>query len=1353
MKTLGKRILAVLLVAALCLVTGVYDSLPGGVSTVKAAETVLTDKEAEELYTQYFEKGTYKRVSVHDPSIVVGYYEGEYSSSSTVYGVQNQEKTRKEIYFIFGSHKAWAYSLDLKNWVTFENNINSDYAKIFEKDAEWSALGSSSYDVSGNLWAPDVIWNPDMNKWCMYMSVNGDRWYTSVVLLTADSLNGDWTRVGPVVYSGFTTKEEAEKTDLFQVIGDSEGRDSVPERYLRNRNGNHTYGMNAIDPCVLYDDGGTLWMTYGSWFGGIYMLKLDENTGLRDYTQTYETTENESDAYQGIMLAGGNHCSGEASYIQKINDKYYLFMSYGGLEARNGYNMRIFFSNNITGPYKDLAGNDARKGITAGAGTVDGSVGNRLMSYYKWSFMNRGFTAQGHNSAIVDDDGRAYVVYHTRFDQGTEEHQVRVHQLFQAKNGGLVTAPFEYSGEKLAESAYAKNEVTGEYKIITMKTSEADHKSLKCATEQTIQLKEDGTVTGAYTGTWEQSADGPYVTLQSNNVTYQGVFLKQNIEETTYETMCLTLVGNNDVSIWGYQTFAGSAAVVKAVKNLKVKIGQMTYAKLDLPTDIMEGVDVTWSSSDPDVIATDGTVTAPSQNKEVTLTVTMKSGDYSYSKKFTTTVLANMDGADTETGLKALYNFNEDLTNEVNSSQKGEALAEEKGTKPTRKYNAERGSGILHQQFGYPDDKSTSYVKYPNPLKGESLSGATVSLWVNRLDTDVWDAIWSFYDTDNADGIDGRLYLTPNMYLGYNGTGGWFDINHPDDNKASATNAVAAKEWALVTVSITGNSVSMYVNGILMYTYDQNKHYQGDLTDRTYPLKLLSSSADFYTGYGSWWGSSPLYMDNIRIYNRALSDKDVLKLYVEEMEEVENNLNGDTEDVSGYYYYNDYNKTANATDVWVSESASGSLSIDADEEGRYKSYVKFAPGAVGGSRSAYSAFTDMLALPDKYTVEFDANLKIGNDAKNSSNQLALATGVYNKTNSPLTNGYIWALSNVNKSASWTTSSNKQIVLSEDTWLHFRTEISQPDKTATLKITGKDVSIEETITGLTATQVQGILWLGGRQNSVGCFDNVRIFAYDVAFDANGGTGTMTNQGFRLDNAAKLKQNKFKRTGYTFEGWATSASGNVSYEDEESVTNLAKSGTVVLYAKWKALPPTNPGGSKPGANKPGVNNPGGGSGNGGSGSTGGTGNTADPVKEGAVYKAGSLKYKVTSVKKKTVTITGPNKKTVKSVTIGKTVKIKGTAYKITQIGNNAFSKCKKLKKVTIGANVTKIGKKAFYKDAKLKSIVVKTKKLKSVGSQALKGIHKKAKIKVPSSKLKKYKKLFKKKGQARTVKIKK
>ena len=66
---------------------------------------------------------------------------------------------------------------------------------------------------------------------------------------------------------------------------------------------------------------------------------------------------------------------------------------------------------------------------------------------------------------------------------------------------------------------------------------------------------------------------------------------------------------------------------------------------------------------------------------------------------------------------------------------------------------------------------------------------------------------------------------------------------------------------------------------------------------------------------------------------------------------------------------------------------------------------------------------------------------------------------------------------------------------------------------------------------------------------------------------------------------------------------------------------------------------------------------------------------------------------------------------------------------------------------------IGKNAFKNCKKLKKITVKSKVLKKVGSGALKKIHKKAVVKVPKKKLKAYKKLFKKKGQAKTVKIKK
>lgn len=90
-------------------------------------------------------------------------------------------------------------------------------------------------------------------------------------------------------------------------------------------------------------------------------------------------------------------------------------------------------------------------------------------------------------------------------------------------------------------------------------------------------------------------------------------------------------------------------------------------------------------------------------------------------------------------------------------------------------------------------------------------------------------------------------------------------------------------------------------------------------------------------------------------------------------------------------------------------------------------------------------------------------------------------------------------------------------------------------------------------------------------------------------------------------------------------------------------------------------------------------------------------------------------------------------------------------MTTVSKNAFKNNKKLKKVIIGKNVTKIEANAFSGCKNLKAITVKSTKLKSVGKNAFKGIHKNAKIKVPASKLKKYKKLMGKKGQKSTVKI--
>lgn len=109
-----------------------------------------------------------------------------------------------------------------------------------------------------------------------------------------------------------------------------------------------------------------------------------------------------------------------------------------------------------------------------------------------------------------------------------------------------------------------------------------------------------------------------------------------------------------------------------------------------------------------------------------------------------------------------------------------------------------------------------------------------------------------------------------------------------------------------------------------------------------------------------------------------------------------------------------------------------------------------------------------------------------------------------------------------------------------------------------------------------------------------------------------------------------------------------------------------------------------------------------------------------------------------------------KKAKSYTIPNTIQYKGKKYKVTSIGDKAFYKKTKLQKVTIGKYIKTIGKKAFYGDKKLATITIKSSKLTKVGSNALKGTSKKLKIKVPSKKVKKYKNLFKNKGN-KNIKI--
>ena len=302
----------------------------------KAIPTVTPNSPIEPTQQVYWPSNL-SRVSVHDPSVV-------WDPSSWTY-------------YIFGSHRAAAKSFNMMTWSTVDvpwaadgvTGVGNDKAFVTPEvtrvtkggqqadlpafDAmAWSAKGSAAYSIDGNMWAPDVIYNPVLGKWCMYLSINGDAWYSSIILLTSNSITGPYTYQAPVVISGFYAGDNFKETDFELATGES----SLPARYAVGNNWGRRY-PNCIDPCVFYDEDGKLWMSYGSWSGGIWMLELNEETGLRDYDVSYPLTGSGDgitvDPYFGKKIAGGYYVSGEASYIEYIGGYYYLFMSYGGLAA------------------------------------------------------------------------------------------------------------------------------------------------------------------------------------------------------------------------------------------------------------------------------------------------------------------------------------------------------------------------------------------------------------------------------------------------------------------------------------------------------------------------------------------------------------------------------------------------------------------------------------------------------------------------------------------------------------------------------------------------------------------------------------------------------------------------------------------------------------------------------------------------------------------------------------------------------------------------------------------------------------------------------------------------------------
>lgn len=131
-------------------------------------------------------------------------------------------------------------------------------------------------------------------------------------------------------------------------------------------------------------------------------------------------------------------------------------------------------------------------------------------------------------------------------------------------------------------------------------------------------------------------------------------------------------------------------------------------------------------------------------------------------------------------------------------------------------------------------------------------------------------------------------------------------------------------------------------------------------------------------------------------------------------------------------------------------------------------------------------------------------------------------------------------------------------------------------------------------------------------------------------------------------------------------------------------------------------------------------------------------------GSTASISGVQYKIvksSETESTVVAVKAANKK-VKSVNIPASVKIQNVSFKVTEISKNAFKGCKNLTKATIGSKVTIIGNGAFSGCKKIKTITIRSKVLKKIGKGAFAGISRKAKIKVPQSRVSQYRKLMKK-----------
>jgi arabinan endo-1,5-alpha-L-arabinosidase len=240
-------------------------------------------------------------------------------------------------YYVFSTSTGSAAPFD-----GIEMRSSTDRIHFSNAGTAFATLPSwiKSYDGgTGDLWAPDISYHN--GKYWLYFAASTFGSHTSAIGLATSSTAapGSWVDQGIVLTSSSSTP------------------------------------YNAIDPCLVIDASGNTWLSFGSYWDGIYMMQIDPTTGkqLSSNTTFYHLAER----FITTKVL-------EASYVYPHGGYYYLFASIDTCcDANATYHVIVGRSTSVTGPYTDEGGVD----MLNGGGTIILSTHGNIVGPGGASFM------------------------------------------------------------------------------------------------------------------------------------------------------------------------------------------------------------------------------------------------------------------------------------------------------------------------------------------------------------------------------------------------------------------------------------------------------------------------------------------------------------------------------------------------------------------------------------------------------------------------------------------------------------------------------------------------------------------------------------------------------------------------------------------------------------------------------------------------------------------------------------------------------------------------------------------------------------------------------------------------------